>query len=76
MQLSGSAAGGEIDRQLPGGDEIFLDHVAHFVRDAAAASRAFARKGVAEKEMAAVQASQNIFASEYVVFPATRRARA
>ena len=24
----------EIDRQLPVGDEIFLDHVAHFVRDA------------------------------------------
>jgi hypothetical protein len=47
MQLSGSAAGGEIDRQLPGGDEIFLDHVAHFVRDAASASRAFARCGFA-----------------------------
>jgi hypothetical protein len=34
-----------VDRQLPTGDEIFLDHVAHFVRDAEAASRAFARCG-------------------------------
>jgi hypothetical protein len=46
-ELSGSAAGDEIDRQLPAGDEIFLDHVAHFVRDAGAASRAFARCGFA-----------------------------
>jgi len=37
----------EIDRQLPQGDEIFLDHVAHFVRDADAASRALARAGFA-----------------------------
>jgi hypothetical protein len=37
----------EIDRQLPSGDEIFLDHVAHLVRDAAAASRALARAGFA-----------------------------
>jgi hypothetical protein len=37
----------EIDRQLPSGDEIFLDHVAHFVRDAEAASRALARAGFA-----------------------------
>jgi hypothetical protein len=37
----------EIDRQLPVGDEIFLDHVGHFVRDAAAASRALARAGFA-----------------------------
>ena len=37
----------DIDRQLPAGDEIFLDHVAHFVRDAEAASRAFARAGFA-----------------------------
>jgi hypothetical protein len=35
----------DIDRQLPAGDEIFLDHLAHFVRDAEAASRAFARCG-------------------------------
>jgi hypothetical protein len=37
----------EIDRQLPAGAEIFLDHVAHFVRDADQASRALARVGFA-----------------------------
>lgn len=37
----------EIDRQLPTGDEIFLDHVGHFVRDPEAASRALARAGFA-----------------------------
>jgi hypothetical protein len=37
----------EADRQLPVGDEIFLDHVGHFVPDAAAASRALARAGFA-----------------------------
>ena len=37
----------EVDRQLPSGDEIFLDHVAHFVRGADAASRALARAGFA-----------------------------
>jgi hypothetical protein len=37
----------EADRQLPVGDEIFLDHVGHFVRDRAAASRALARAGFA-----------------------------
>jgi glyoxalase-like protein len=37
----------EIDRQLPSGEEIFLDHVAHFVRGAEAASRALARAGFA-----------------------------
>jgi hypothetical protein len=35
----------EIDRQLPVGDEIFLDHVAHFVRDADAARQALTRCG-------------------------------
>src|SRR5262245_11569132 len=35
------------DRQLPIGDEIFLDHVGHFVRDSDAASRALARAGFA-----------------------------
>ena len=35
------------DRQLPLGDEIFLDHVGHFVRDPQAASRALARAGFA-----------------------------
>ena len=34
-------------RQLPVGDEIFLDHVGHFVRDAQAANRALARAGFA-----------------------------
>ncbi len=37
----------EIDRQLPIGDEIFLDHVGHFVRDPEAASRALGRAGFA-----------------------------
>ena len=38
---------GETDRQLPTGDEIFLDHVGHFVRDADAASKALQRAGFA-----------------------------
>jgi len=37
----------EIDRQLPVGDEIFLDHVGHFVRQPEAASRALERAGFA-----------------------------
>jgi hypothetical protein len=37
----------EVDRQLPLGEEIFLDHVGHFVPDRAAASHAFARCGFA-----------------------------
>lgn len=37
----------EVDRQLPGGDEIFLDHVGHFVPDPDAASHALARVGFA-----------------------------
>jgi Glyoxalase-like domain len=37
--------GSEAERQLPIGDEIFLDHVAHFVRDADAATRALIRAG-------------------------------
>jgi len=37
----------EADRQLPVGDEMFLDHVGHFVRDQEAASRALARAGFA-----------------------------
>jgi hypothetical protein len=40
-------ASDEIDRQLPSGDQIFLDHVGHFVRDADAASRALTRAGFA-----------------------------
>ncbi len=41
------ASGTEIDRNLPIGGEIFLDHVGHFVRDPDAASRALARAGFA-----------------------------
>lgn len=41
------ATGTEIDRNLPQGGEIFLDHVGHFVPDAAAASLALARAGFA-----------------------------
>ncbi|MGC1776755.1 MAG: VOC family protein [Xanthobacteraceae bacterium] len=37
----------DIDRSLPAGDEIFLDHVGHFVRDGEAASRALERCGFA-----------------------------
>jgi hypothetical protein len=37
----------EIDRQLPLGEEIFLDHVGHFVPDPQAASEALARAGFA-----------------------------
>src|ERR1700742_1178707 len=37
----------EADRQLPLGDEIFLDHVGHFVRDPGEASAALARVGFA-----------------------------
>jgi hypothetical protein len=41
------AAAAASQRQLPRGDEIFLDHVAHFVRDAQAASEALRRAGFA-----------------------------
>jgi len=37
----------EIDRRLPQGDEIYLDHVGHFVRDPKAASAAMASAGFA-----------------------------
>jgi hypothetical protein len=36
-----------LDRQLPIGEEIFLDHIGHFVRDPQAASRALTRVGFA-----------------------------
>jgi hypothetical protein len=39
------------DRQLPLGQEIFLDHVGHFVRDPQAAARALARVGFAPTAM-------------------------
>ena len=35
----------EIDRQLPVGEEVFLDHVGHFIADPDTASAAFARAG-------------------------------
>jgi hypothetical protein len=35
----------EIDRQLPLREEIFLDHVGHFVRDSSAAAQALRRMG-------------------------------
>ncbi len=37
----------EIDRRLPTGDQIFLDHIGHFVRAAGAASHALTRAGFA-----------------------------
>jgi hypothetical protein len=37
----------EADRQLPLNDEVFVDHVGHFVRDPEAASRALSRMGFA-----------------------------
>jgi hypothetical protein len=43
--VSGSAMPRDIDCRLPAGDEIFLDHVGHFVPDGEAASRALARCG-------------------------------
>ncbi len=45
--VSAQAAPDDIARRLPAGDEIFLDHVGHFVRDGEAASRALARCGFA-----------------------------
>jgi len=45
------AEGSQADRQLPLGEEIFLDHVGHFVRDPQAASRALARAGFAPTPM-------------------------
>jgi hypothetical protein len=43
--MTGASVKSEIDRQLPVGDEIFLDHVGHFVRDPDAAGGALARAG-------------------------------
>jgi Glyoxalase-like domain len=43
--LPGRAVANEVDRRLPAGDEIFLDHVGHFVRDGEAARRALERCG-------------------------------
>jgi hypothetical protein len=46
-EMTDAFAKSEVDRQLPIGDEIFLDHVGHFVRDPEAASRALKRAGFA-----------------------------
>jgi len=54
--LPGPSAQDEIDRRLPADDEIFLDHVGHFVRDGQAASRALARCGFAPTPIS-IQAS-------------------
>jgi Glyoxalase-like domain len=56
--LATPPASADVDRQLPEGDEIFLDHLAHFVHDADAASRAFARCGFAPTPVS-VQVSPN-----------------
>ena len=45
--LPAQAGPDDIDRRLPTGDQIFLDHIGHFVRDGEAASRALARCGFA-----------------------------
>jgi len=45
--LSDAAQTTQTRRQLPVGDEIFLDHVGHYVRDAEAAGRALRRVGFA-----------------------------
>jgi glyoxalase-like protein len=45
--LAGIAPPEDIDRRLPAGDQIFLDHVGHFVHDAAAATTALRRCGFA-----------------------------
>ncbi len=45
--MSASPTPEGVDRQLPAGGEIFLDHIAHFVRDAEAASAALRRAGFA-----------------------------
>lgn len=45
--MSENGPAGDVDRRLPIGGEIFLDHVAHFVGDPDRASRALARAGFA-----------------------------
>ena len=56
--LAAPSAQPDIDRQLPVGDEVFLDHLAHFVHDAEAARRAFARCGFAPTPVS-IQVSPN-----------------
>jgi hypothetical protein len=45
--MTGTPATNETDRQLPVGEEIFLDHIGHFVPDRDAARAALARAGFA-----------------------------
>lgn len=45
--MTDPASVGEVDRRLPRGEDIFFDHVGHFVPDPAAASRALAQVGFA-----------------------------
>ena len=45
--MSGEPDTPEVDRRLPLGDEIFFDHIAHFVVDPEAATRALTRVGFA-----------------------------
>ncbi len=52
------SAAAEVERQLPASGEIFLDHLAHFVHDAEAASRALARCGFAPTP-ASIQVTPN-----------------
>ena len=47
MTTTGAPSGAAADRQLPLGDEIFLDHIAHFVPDREAARAALGRAGFA-----------------------------
>ena len=56
--MAAPSAPSDIDRQLPVGDEVFLDHLAHFVHDAEAARRAFARCGFAPTPVS-IQVSPN-----------------
>ena len=45
--MTATSSRDSIDRRLPSGDEIFLDHVAHFVADPDSAARALAQAGFA-----------------------------
>ena len=56
--LAAPSALPDIDRQLPAGNEVFLDHLAHFVHDAEAARSAFARCGFAPTPVS-IQVSPN-----------------
>ena len=61
----------DADRQLPVGDEIFLDHVGHFVGDPQAASAALARAGFAPTPVS-VQSNPDGLAWPGLVSPVRR----